>query len=147
MDATIIGLIIGIILVAITVWLILMGAGREKARINASLQKEGTAQPAAPTAPPAPALESTPPAPPAARADDLTILEGIGPKIASLLNQIGITTFAQLADSDLPTLEKLLKENGMQFIKPASWAEQARLAAAGKMDELKALQDKLIAGR
>ena len=49
--------------------------------------------------------------------------------------------------SDLSFLENLLKQNGLQFTKPASWAEQARLAADGKMDELKALQEKLTGGR
>jgi uncharacterized membrane protein len=39
------------------------------------------------------------------------------------------------------------KDKGLMFLKPASWPEQARLAAAGKMDELKTLQDKLVAGR
>ena len=81
------------------------------------------------------------------KADDLAIIEGIGPKIAGILSQAGIKTFAQLAATDLPVLEKLLKDNGLQFTKPGSWAEQARLAAAGRMDELKALQEKLVAGR
>jgi large subunit ribosomal protein L21 len=30
---------------------------------------------------------------------------------------------------------------------PSTWAEQAELAAAGRMDDLKALQDKLQGGR
>ena len=79
--------------------------------------------------------------------DDLTIIEGIGPKIASLLNQHGITSFAQLAGTPIPDLVKILQENGLQFVKPDSWIEQGRLAAEGKMDDLKALQDKLIGGR
>ena len=79
--------------------------------------------------------------------DDLTIIEGIGPKIASLLNQHGITSFTQLAGTPIPDLEKILQENGLQFVKPGSWIEQGRLAAESKMDDLKALQDKLIGGR
>lgn len=85
--------------------------------------------------------------PETSKADDLTLIEGIGPKIAGLLNLHGITSFAQLASADLPALEKILQENGLQFIKPASWIEQGRLAAEGKMDELKALQDRLTGGR
>jgi predicted flap endonuclease-1-like 5' DNA nuclease len=79
--------------------------------------------------------------------DDLVLIEGIGPKIASLLKASGIMTFRQLAGAQVPVLEKLLKDNGLSFVKPNSWPEQARLAADGKMEELKALQAKLVAGR
>jgi predicted flap endonuclease-1-like 5' DNA nuclease len=78
--------------------------------------------------------------------DDLTLIEGVGPRIVGLLQQQGITTFAQLAAVDIPRLEQILQENHLQFIKPDSWPEQARLASQGKMTELKALQDRLIAG-
>lgn len=79
--------------------------------------------------------------------DDLVIIEGIGPKIAALLKEQGISTFAQLAATDVAVLEKLLKDNKLQFAKPDSWPVQAKLAAEGKLDELKALQEKLVAGR
>ena len=38
--------------------------------------------------------------------DDLTKIEGIGPKIAELLNNAGITTFAQLADAEMKLFNK-----------------------------------------
>lgn len=79
--------------------------------------------------------------------DDLKIVEGIGPKIERLLNDKGIFTFAQLAAADVAFLEQVLRENALQFAKPHSWPVQAELAAAGKMEELKALQEKLTAGR
>jgi predicted flap endonuclease-1-like 5' DNA nuclease len=139
MDSTTVGLIIGVILVVITVILIFWGRNRENARIDAARQSEVKAA--------APETMRAAPAPAPARIDDLTIIEGIGPKIASLLKQAGITSFAQLAAAEISFLEKLLKDNGLQFTKPASWPEQARLAAEGKMDDLKALQDKLVAGR
>ena len=133
MDASVVGLIIGIILAIITIYLILTG------NKNTIPTKEPVVpQKAAPEVPTAPAF---------VKADDLTLIEGIGPKIAGILNQFGIKTFAQLAATELPVLEKLLKDNGLQFTKPASWAAQARLAADGKLDELKALQEKLTAGR
>ena len=133
MDASVVGLIIGIILAVITIYLILTG------NKNTVPTKEPVVpQKAAPVVPTAPAF---------VKADDLTLIEGIGPKIAGILSQFGIKTFAQLAATELPVLEKLLKDNGLQFTKPASWAAQARLAADGKMAELKALQEKLIAGR
>jgi predicted flap endonuclease-1-like 5' DNA nuclease len=42
----------------------------------------------------------TAPAPAAAGADDLTEIKGIGPKYAQQLADLGITSFAALADSD-----------------------------------------------
>ena len=139
MNSTIVGLIIGIILVIVTIILIFWGREGEKARIDE----------AARVAEEVPMARVSRAAEPVAFAvkDDLTLIEGIGPKIAAILNQAGISSFAQLAGTDLSFLENLLKENGMQFIKPASWTEQARLAADGKMDDLKALQEKLVAGR
>ena len=139
MDGTIVGVIIGVILVIVTVILIFWGRDRENARIDAAHRSEVEV-----TTPQA--MKVADQAAPA-RMDDLEIIEGIGPKIASILKQSGITTFAQLAAAEIPFLEKLLKENGLQFTKPESWPEQARLAAEGKMDDLKALQDKLVAGR
>lgn len=79
--------------------------------------------------------------------DDLVIIEGIGPKIAAILKENGISTFARLAATDVVKLEKILRDHKLQFAKPDSWPKQAKLAAEGKMDELKALQEKLVAGR
>ncbi|HMN62301.1 MAG TPA: hypothetical protein PJ988_18185 [Anaerolinea sp.] len=138
MNSTVTGLIIGIILVIITLVLIFWGRGKEVERADIVRRSEMAAAPEA-----RPVVVASAPA----VADDLTLIEGIGPKIAGLLHQKGITTFAQLAAAELPMLEQMLKENGMQFTKPASWMGQARLAAEGKMDELKALQEKLVAGR
>ena len=85
------------------------------------------------------AAESTP--------DDLKIVEGIGPKVSSILNEAGIHTFAQLGEASEDRLREILEKAALQFIDPVSWPEQARLAAAGKMDELHALQTQLKAGR
>jgi NADH-quinone oxidoreductase subunit I len=86
---------------------------------------------------------ATPPTP-----DDLTIIEGIGPKIASLLQGVEITTFARLAETDVNRLQQILKEAELQHLaNPASWPEQAKLAAAGQWDELKTLQGNLRGGR
>ena len=79
--------------------------------------------------------------------DDLTILEGIGPKINQLLQEAGIRTFAQLAVSQASELKAILDPAGLQFIDPSSWGEQAKLAAEGKFDELKILTDSLKGGR
>jgi hypothetical protein len=79
--------------------------------------------------------------------DDLTQIEGIGPKIASLLNKAGITTFQQLAQADTDQLKKLLKEAKLPFTDPTTWSEQARLAAAGDYEGLKTMIEKLRGGR
>ena len=91
-----------------------------------------------------PAAVATP-----AMGDDLTIVEGIGPKIAELLNNAGITTFAQLADADDATVQQVLTEAGPRFNvhDATTWNEQAALARDGKTDELKALQDRLKGGK
>ena len=79
--------------------------------------------------------------------DDLTILEGIGPKINKLLHESGIRTFAELAASQTSELKAILEPAKLQFIDPSTWADQAKLAAEGKFDELKVLTDSLKGGR
>jgi predicted flap endonuclease-1-like 5' DNA nuclease len=80
--------------------------------------------------------------------DDLKVIEGIGPKISSLLQAAGITTFAQLAATDVSRLKEIIAQAGLSALAdPTTWPEQASLAAAGKWDELKALQDTLKGGR
>ncbi len=77
--------------------------------------------------------------------DDLSKIEGIGPKAANALVEGGITSFADLAKASVEEIEKILQEAEGRFssLKPASWSEQAALAADGKWDELKALQNKI----
>jgi DNA-binding protein HU-beta len=78
--------------------------------------------------------------------DDLVIIEGIGPKIAEAFNKDGIMNFKQLSTTPVDRLRHLLAQAGIAA-DPETWPEQARLAAEGKMDELKKLQDALIGGR
>lgn len=79
--------------------------------------------------------------------DDLKMIEGIGPKIAGLLNEAGISTFAQLAAADVADLNALLEKASLRIANPATWPEQAALAARGDLDGLQALQDSLKGGR
>lgn len=80
--------------------------------------------------------------------DDLRKIEGIGPKMNSILNAAGITTFAQLADYAVSALQEILDEAKVAHITtPETWPEQAALARDGKWDELNVLQDTLDAGR
>ncbi len=81
-------------------------------------------------------------------ANDLTIIEGIGPKINALFNDNGLTTFAQVAKATVPQMRAILDKGGARFrmANPGTWAQQAALAADNKWAELKKLQDKLSAG-
>ena len=93
-----------------------------------------------------PAVE--PPAPSAP--DDLQRIEGIGPKIASVLQAAGITTFTELAASQSRQIEQILEEADPRLRRladPATWPRQAELAATGRWAELEMLQDRLKGGR
>lgn len=87
-------------------------------------------------------------APSVAVADDLTRIEGIGPKISGLLQEAGISTFADLAETGDDRLRDIMSEAGLAALAdPATWAEQARLAAEGQWERLEALQNELKGGR
>ena len=79
--------------------------------------------------------------------DDLLKIEGIGPKISTIVDAAGITTFAELAATDVGRLEAILDEAGIHTANPSTWPQQAQLAAQGKWDELKELQDRIKNGQ
>ncbi|MFW2336243.1 hypothetical protein [Ilumatobacter sp.] len=81
--------------------------------------------------------------------DDLTVIEGIGPKIADLCHGIGIRTWAELADTEVSLLRTMLNDAGQRFKAhdPSSWPEQAGLLATGAWSEFVALTDRLDGGR
>jgi predicted flap endonuclease-1-like 5' DNA nuclease len=79
--------------------------------------------------------------------DDLKKIEGIGPKISMLLGENGIHTFAQLSEQTPEQLQAVLNEAGIRIADPATWAEQAKLAARGDWEQLAELQDNLKGGR
>ena len=84
-----------------------------------------------------------------AKADDLTIVEGIGPKIAEVLANAGIGSYADLAGKSAEDIKALLVAAGDQFNTAVTdtWPAQAKLAAEGKFDELKKWQDELDGGK
>jgi predicted flap endonuclease-1-like 5' DNA nuclease len=81
--------------------------------------------------------------------DDLKIIEGIGPKIATLLSEAGITTFSELASTGPEKISEILSDAGSRYKMhdPTTWPQQAALAAEGKWEELKVLQDSLKGGK
>lgn len=80
--------------------------------------------------------------------DDLTKIEGIGPKIKGLLNDDGIWSFKQLSEASVERLQKILDNAGARYRvhNPKTWAQQAKLAAEEKWIELKKWQDQLKGG-
>ncbi len=81
--------------------------------------------------------------------DDLTVIEGIGPKIQMLLNQYGISNYRQLAEADVLRLKEILAEAGSQLAMhdPGTWPSQANLAANDQWDTLKSVQGFLKGGK
>ncbi|MFC4636387.1 hypothetical protein ACFO3O_20945 [Dokdonia ponticola] len=79
----------------------------------------------------------------AIKENDLTIIEGIGPKIKELFHNFEIKTWASLADTSVETCQEVLDSGGKRFQihHPKNWPLQAQLATEGKWYELKKWQD------
>lgn len=90
---------------------------------------------------PQPAVETPRPA------DDLTVIEGVGPKVAALLEDEGIRTYRALAAADVGHLRQVLRRARLPFVDPETWPEQAALAAQGRWNGLETLQGGLRGGR
>lgn len=82
------------------------------------------------------------------RINDLTVIEGIGPAIAHLCINRGITTWWSMANADLSLLRSMLAEAGPKFQvhDPASWPQQARLLANGQWEKFQRLAEALRDG-
>jgi predicted flap endonuclease-1-like 5' DNA nuclease len=80
--------------------------------------------------------------------NDLTVIEGIGPKINELFNKAGVASFAQLSKQTVPQMQKVLDDGGdaYRLANPSTWAQQAELANENKWTELRELQDSLSGG-
>ena len=83
-----------------------------------------------------------------AKPDDLTKIEGVGPKAAEALIASGVKTYAELADADAEKVKEILTEasSTLAHLDPTSWPKQAKMAAEGKWDELKEWQDSVKGG-
>ena len=81
--------------------------------------------------------------------ENLKRIEGIGPKIEEVLNAAGIKTWATLATTEPGKLKEILENAGGRFRmhSPYTWPLQARLAAAGRWDELNEYQEELKGGK
>jgi predicted flap endonuclease-1-like 5' DNA nuclease len=126
-----------------------LAEGDEVAQKDAKVVTEAVSERAEPAVERASLIEETTSeqAVPPRQPDDLKRIEGIGPKVSGLLNESGVFTFAQLAGTDVDRLRVIVDEAGLTMMNPASWPEQARLAASGDWDALARLQDDLKGGR
>ena len=82
-------------------------------------------------------------------ADELTRIEGVGPKIVEALQAASITTFADLASTESGKIKEILvaADTTLASHDPQTWPKQAEMARDGKWDELKVWQDALDGGR
>lgn len=83
------------------------------------------------------------------KGDNLKKIEGVGPKVAHLLDVAGFDSYKKIAGASADELHEAIKDEGPTFaaMDTSTWAEQAKLAAEGKWEELSALQDELKGGR
>ena len=82
--------------------------------------------------------------------DDLSFLDGIGPKVSAVLRFAGITSFSRLASTNIDRIREILEAenpNLLRLTDPSTWPEQARMAADGDWEALSALQNDLKSAR
>jgi predicted flap endonuclease-1-like 5' DNA nuclease len=83
------------------------------------------------------------------RDEDLEIIEGIGPRVAEVLRDAGITSFHALAQLTPAQITAALERGGPNFrlVNPQTWGDQALLAANNRWASLATMQAALVAGR
>lgn len=81
-----------------------------------------------------------------AKGDDLTKIEGIGPKIAETLAAAGLVSYADVAGSTAEKIAEIIEGVRGNHI-PETWPKQAGMAAEGNWDELKKWQDEMDGGK
>ncbi len=120
---------------------------KEKKPAKKAAAKKTTAKSTTKTAEKKPATKKTAAKKSTAK-DDLTKIEGIGPKAAEALVAAGVATFADLGKAKVADVQKILDEADGKFgaMNPGTWPKQAKLAAADKWDELKKWQDEMDGG-
>lgn len=82
-----------------------------------------------------------------AQPDDLLVIEGIGPRVSTIVTAAGIRSFAELAAADVERLRGILLDAGLKTVDPTTWPEQAGVAVEGRWDDLRELQRMIKNGR
>lgn len=83
------------------------------------------------------------------KSDNLQIVEGIGPKMESVLKENDVTSHSDLSKQTPDSLQAILGKYGDKYkiIDPSTWAQQAGHAASGDYDGMIDLQKKLDGGK
>lgn len=83
------------------------------------------------------------------KADDLTVVEGIGPKIAELFHNHDVKTWHGLSECSIEKCQEVLNSGGKRFEihNPGSWPLQAGMAYKGEWEKLAKWQDEHKGGR
>lgn len=81
--------------------------------------------------------------------NDLTVVEGIGPKISQLFIDAGIATWRELGETSIEHCQKILDDAGDRYTvhNPGTWPRQAKLAADGEWQKLFDWQEQLDGGK
>lgn len=81
--------------------------------------------------------------------NDLTVVEGIGPKIQELFHNHNVRTWRELSECSVEKCQQVLDSGGENFKihNPGTWPKQAKLAYEGKWKELLEWQDELDGGK
>ncbi len=123
-------------LTSVTITEILTGGAKPAKKAAKPKAETATAEA---QAKPAKAEAPAKPAEPAAKADDISLIGGIGPKILKGLAEQGVTTLSQIAAwtaEDVERIETALKQKGR--VAREEWIEQAKELLAGKPPRAKA---------
>jgi predicted flap endonuclease-1-like 5' DNA nuclease len=134
---------LGLIIIVLPILTIAFGPGLHRKAVAAVIAPLPEHAPEAP-----PQAHAVPETMPPVEHDDLTRIEGIGPEIARALHEAGITTFDALGTTSVDRLTAILAQHPrLRLADPASWPQQAILAAVGDWEELEKLQAELKGGR
>lgn len=81
--------------------------------------------------------------------NDLTVVEGIGPKIQELFHNHNVMTWKALSECSVDKCQQVLDSGGDRFKihKPDTWPKQAKMAYEGRWEELLKWQDQLDGGK
>lgn len=81
--------------------------------------------------------------------NDLTVVEGIGPKIQELFHKNGVTTWKALSECSVEKCQEVLDNGGDNYKihNPKTWPKQAKMAYEGLWQELLNWQDELDGGK
>jgi predicted flap endonuclease-1-like 5' DNA nuclease len=144
-------LAIGVLIALIALWLIVKSSSERspEARTRDGVEQEISPVVTGPAAapfdvpPPVDAVPLADPEPealvqpihpvPAGPADELTRMKGVGPKVAAMLNGLGVTRYDQIAawtEADVARIDAQLGTFKGRVTRD-QWVEQARLLAAG----------------